>query len=75
VHEKPDEKKTDFVCDDSVANAGDPCDEENEESCSADKKELYACKGGKFAHLKNCHGPNGCQFNESTDKYSCDKGK
>jgi hypothetical protein len=72
VHEKPEEKKTEFVCDDSVAQVGDPCDEEGEQACSVDKKELYQCRGGQFAKSQACPGPKGCQFDDAKDTATCD---
>jgi hypothetical protein len=72
VHEMPNEKKTEFVCDDSIAQGGDPCDEEGEGACSADGKELYKCKSGRFEKSQTCSGPKGCQFDDATDKATCD---
>ena len=57
VFELPEEKKTDFVCDDALAQANDPCDTETEEACSTDKTEILVCKG--------------CSFDEKGEKFEC----
>jgi hypothetical protein len=72
VFEIPEEKKIEFVCDDSVAMENDPCDEDNEHACSMDKKAIYVCKSNKFVSLKACPGPQGCSFDDKAEKFSCD---
>jgi len=72
VFELPQEKKVDFVCDDSLAQAGDPCDEEGEDACSMDRKSLYTCKSAAFALAKTCTGPKGCSFDDKAEHFECD---
>lgn len=72
VFELPQEKKTEFVCDDSIAQADDECDESGEHACAMDKKSLYVCKSGKFSLAKACAGPKGCSFDEKGEKFDCD---
>lgn len=72
VFELPEEKKIDFVCDDSLAQLGDACDEPGEHACSMDKKSLYACKGTKFELVKACTGPKGCTFDDKAEHFDCD---
>jgi hypothetical protein len=72
VFELPAEKKVEFVCDDSVADLNDPCDEDGEHACSMDKKSLYVCKTSKFGLLKPCGGAKGCAFDEKGEKFECD---
>lgn len=72
VFELPEEKKVEFVCDDSIAQENDECDEESEHACSMDRKSLYACKSGKFAVAKACAGPKGCTFDDKGEKFLCD---
>lgn len=69
VFELPEEKKTDFVCDDALAQENDPCDTETEEACSMDKAEILVCKGGHFAKDHACSG--GCSFDEKGEKFEC----
>jgi hypothetical protein len=54
-------------CDDSIAMAGDTCDEEGEPACSTDKKELLHCKSGKFAKIRACK-----RCTPFLDKVECD---
>jgi hypothetical protein len=68
------ENKVEFVCDDSVAQAGDPCDTNGEEACSMDKKSILVCGDNKFGAPKVCAGPTGCNYDEKFDRYSCDQG-
>ncbi len=72
VHEIPEQKKVEFVCDDAVADATDPCDENGEEACTIDRKGLLRCEANKFAIYKPCAG--GCTFDASGDKFACDTG-
>jgi hypothetical protein len=72
VFELPEEKKIEFVCDDSIAQLNDPCDEEGEHACSMDKKSIYICKGAVFTAFKPCGGPKGCTFDEKGEKFECD---
>jgi hypothetical protein len=72
--EQPAQQRIEFSCDDSVAEAGDPCESENNHACSVDKKAIHVCRGHAFVTLKQCPGPKGCTFDPATDKLSCDTG-
>jgi hypothetical protein len=72
VHEVPEQKKVEFVCDDAVADVGDPCDENGEQACTIDRKGLLQCANSKFGPYKTCAG--GCAFDASGDKFECDSG-
>jgi hypothetical protein len=69
VFEKPEEKKVEFVCDDSVADVGDPCDEAGEKACSVDLKSILECKANKFVPLSPCAG--GCSYEEAAERFEC----
>ncbi len=69
VREHPTENKVGFACDDTIAEAGDLCDEDGESACSVDRKTLLACKESHFAIVKPCRG--GCAYEEKTDKFVC----
>lgn len=70
VTEKPEENKEHFECDDSLTEPGDPCEEEGEESCSIDRKELHACKANKVIVEKPCPGPGGCTLTATKSRMS-----
>jgi hypothetical protein len=72
IFELPEEKKVEFVCDDTVAQLNDPCDEEGEHACSMDKKSIFECKSAVFTMLKACNGPKGCSFDAKGEKFECD---
>ncbi len=72
VFELPAEHKIEFVCDDSVAQLDDPCDEEGEYACSMDKKQILRCKSAKYVHEHDCAGPKGCTFDDKGEKFECD---
>jgi hypothetical protein len=72
VFELPQEHKIEFVCDDSVAQLNDPCDEEGEFACAVDRKAIYQCKSNVFTMLKACTGPKGCVFDDKGEKFECD---
>jgi hypothetical protein len=64
-------------CDNSFANLGDACTEENDYACTVDKKGSLVCKGDcksggtcKFTNSGFCKGPKGCRV--SGDKIECD---
>ena len=69
VFEKPEEKKVEFLCDDSVADLNDPCDENGEKACTMDRKGILECRSNKFATLASC--PGGCSFDEAAEKFAC----
>jgi hypothetical protein len=75
VTEKPEENKEHFECDDSITAAGDPCEDEAEESCALDKKSLDVCKAHVIALGKPCPGPAGCSYNAATSHFDCDTKK
>ncbi len=58
-------------CDSTVGQLGDTCGTADGHTCSADKKQLLACKGGKFKLASFCRGARGCAF-EGTDRVRCD---
>ena len=72
--EHPAQQRIEFNCDDSVAEAGDPCEAENNHACSVDHKAIHICHSKLFVQLKACTGPKGCTFDSATDKLSCDQG-
>ncbi|MBX3188830.1 MAG: hypothetical protein KF819_17560 [Labilithrix sp.] len=49
------------VCDNSIANLGDACREEEDYACSPDKKNALVCRQSKFVVASNCKGKNGCK--------------
>jgi hypothetical protein len=69
VMELPEEKKTDFVCDDSLAQENDACDTQGEEACSMDKTELLSCKSNHFSKDHAC--PGGCTFDDKGERFEC----
>jgi hypothetical protein len=69
VMELPEEKKTDFVCDDSLAQENDACDTQGEEACSMDKTALFTCKNGHFTKDRACAG--GCSFDDKGERFLC----
>jgi hypothetical protein len=63
------------TCDNSVANAGDTCREEEDYACAPDKKSALVCRQGKFAQASLCKGAKGCKVGGSKDtgfKVECD---
>ena len=71
VLELPEDKKVDFVCDDAVADPGDPCDENGEEACTMDRKGLLKCTSNKFVPAAACAG--GCAFDANGEKFTCEQ--
>jgi hypothetical protein len=68
------EKKR-ITCDNSVANLGDNCREEEDYACSPDKKAALACRGGKFVQASLCKGPKACRVSGNKEqgyKVECD---
>jgi len=49
------------TCDNSIANLGDACREEDDYACTADKKSALVCRQGKFVISSYCRGKNGCR--------------
>jgi hypothetical protein len=69
VLELPEEKKTDFICDDSLAQENDACDTQGEEACNMDKSAIYVCRAGHFLRDRACTG--GCTFDDKGEKFQC----
>ena len=69
--ELPEEKKVEFVCDDTLADSNDACDEDGEEACTTDRKGLLRCESGKFALHQACAG--GCSFDSGGEKFVCEQ--
>jgi hypothetical protein len=68
-------EKKKVTCDNSIANLGDTCREEEDYACSPDKKTALACRGGKFVQASLCKGPKGCRVTgEGNNKFKveCD---
>ena len=70
VLEIPEQKRVEFICDDAVADVGDPCDEDGEEACAMDRKGLLKCAHNKFQPQSAC--PGGCSFDSNGDRFECD---
>lgn len=68
-------EKKKVTCDNSVANVGDACREEEDYACSPDKKAALACRKGQFVQASLCKGPKGCRVTGSKEqgfKVECD---
>jgi hypothetical protein len=59
-----------IYCDNDVAQLGDGCAEENDVSCTTDKKSALQCAANKFGVIQTCKGANGCQTKDG--KLTCD---
>src|SRR5437899_534740 len=57
-------------CDNTLANKGDGCAEQEDLACTADKKSELRCRGNKFVVASTCRGPTGCFF--TGNKLHCD---
>jgi len=55
-------------CDTSMADLGDPCEEEGKLSCDLAKKTLLKCTAKKFVKEQDCKK----RCNNAFNKYSCD---
>lgn len=63
------------TCDNSVAQAGDVCREEEDYACSPDKKAALVCRSNKFVQVNLCKGPKGCRITGDKNagyKVECD---
>lgn len=63
------------TCDNSLANAGDACREEEDYACSPDKKAALVCQKGVFVQVSPCKGPKGCGVTGTKEqgfKVECD---
>lgn len=56
-------------CDQTIANAGDPC-KDVAKACSVDGKQVLICQAGKLALAFHCLGENGCKAQGG--KIDCD---
>jgi len=57
------------TCDNSLANIGDTCREEDDYACGLpDKKNAIVCRSGKFVLASNCKGKNGCKVGGDKEK-------
>jgi hypothetical protein len=54
-------EKKKVTCDNSIANPGDVCREEDDYACSPDKKVALACRKNQFVQASLCKGPKGCR--------------
>lgn len=50
------------TCDNSIAQVGDVCREEEDYACSGDKKAALVCRSNKFVQVNLCKGPKGCRI-------------
>jgi hypothetical protein len=67
--------KQKVTCDNSVANVGDACREEEDYACAADGKTALACRKGQFVLASPCKGPKHCRVTSAKDagfKVECD---
>ncbi len=62
------------VCDNSIANAGDSCPDENDSACSPDMKTALVCHGNVFVVARTCRGKNACRVTPEAAgfKVECD---
>ena len=58
------------LCDTSLAELGDACQEENSKACSGDGAQVLICRQHSMRRYYLCRGPNGCTL--SAGKLSCD---
>jgi hypothetical protein len=49
------------TCDNSIANVGDACREEDDYACAPDMKAAVVCRAGKFETASPCKGDKGCR--------------
>jgi hypothetical protein len=72
VAEKPDENNEHFECDDSITAIGDPCEDNDESSCSVDHKTLNVCTVHRIVASKPCPGPHACSWIAGAARVDCD---
>lgn len=58
-------------CDQSIAEAGDGCRQENAKACSSDGERVLSCRAGRMAELYVCRGEKRCTAQGG--KLSCDQ--
>jgi hypothetical protein len=56
------------LCDNDVASAGDPCLDEGDVACTADRTEALKCTGKKMVAFHTCDGPRHCSIVHPTSK-------
>jgi hypothetical protein len=50
------------MCDNDIADVGDPCGNKGNFACASDKTTAMRCgDDNKYAVIQTCHGPNGCK--------------
>lgn len=54
-------EKKKVTCDNSLANVGDVCREDEDYACTPDRKTAVVCRGGKFVQATLCKGAKGCK--------------
>lgn len=61
-------------CDNTVANPGEPCRDENDYACSPDAKTVVVCHDKKFTTGAICRGKGGCRVTgeKGDTKVECD---
>lgn len=58
-------------CDQSVAEAGEPCSTPNAKACSVDKRRVLSCLDGRLSDQYECRGDAGCSAQGG--KLTCDQ--
>ena len=58
-------------CDQSIAEAGEPCKKDKAKACSADQSQVLSCKDGRLAALYLCRGDAHCS--SLGGKLGCDQ--
>lgn len=67
----PERKK--ITCDNSIANAGDACVEDDDYACSTDGKIALVCRGRVFTMASRCNGKKACRIvRDETTRVECD---
>ena len=61
-------------CDNTVANPGEPCRDDNDYACSPDAKTVVVCRSNKFTTGAMCRGKGGCKVmgEKGETKVECD---
>lgn len=59
-------------CDNTIAAVNDPCRDEDDHACTADKSTALVCRGGKFQAAAICRGPKGCRVVPSKETVAGD---
>jgi len=56
------------LCDNDVARSGDPCLDDGDRACTADRTEALVCSANRMVTLRRCDGPGGCSVVHRTPK-------